>query len=269
MIKFTKKRKLDMLVWTHPHDDHSIGLEHIISKRCDKNTKIVTAEILNSKLPKYTNVCDSIISYISTKNTYKKFNNRWSINPVGHFPEVLQEIVFTKGKDIIEKMVIRCISPYPNIGNVQAGLDNENINKLSVGIIIEINRIENRLNFLFSGDMEKQTIEAIMQEQEDEEIPSIYNYIKIPHHGSEKSSNLVDILDSELKSEIGCSTVFCKKELPRMDAIRKYSNFIESLYCTSNINTKNYGNGVIEVNYDVKNKKSFINFSGTASKIVI
>ncbi len=56
--KIHKKRKLDMLIWTHPHDDHSIGLEHIISKRCDKNTKIITAEILNCKLPKYTKTCD-------------------------------------------------------------------------------------------------------------------------------------------------------------------------------------------------------------------
>lgn len=276
--KYNKKRKIDMLIWTHPHDDHSIGLDKLIFKMCDKNTQIITASVLNDT-PHYTTITNSLIHKIASINNGKVPKDRWKINSLAHFQDILQKIEFTNGKDVIEKINIRCISPYPNVGNVQAGLKTFSVNKMSIGIIVEVIRKKNRLNFLFAGDMEGQTINSIIEEQEDlladmninedEMIPSVYNYIKLPHHGSDNSSNLVNLLDEENKSELGCTTVFASKNLPRENALRNYSNYIKSLHCTSNININKFGTGIILVRYDIKNIKTKLKHIGTASKIII
>ena len=39
------QEKLDMLVWSHPHDDHTVGLDEIIKKYCGEQTKIILANI--------------------------------------------------------------------------------------------------------------------------------------------------------------------------------------------------------------------------------
>lgn len=263
-----KERKLDMLVWTHPHDDHSIGLDKIISKKCDKDTKIIISNILNKEL-EYSKTSNSIIKYISSKLNGKSPKGRWNINSMAHFSDLLQEINFTHGKNLIKTMKIRCIAPYPTIGPVQGLLKEEKINKLSIGILVEILNEENVLNFLFTGDMEKQTIDSICIEQEDEEIPYVYNYIKIPHHGSNNPVNLTNLLSEDVKSEIGCTTVFCSKKLPEDKAIKSYNKFIENISCTSDINNNKFGDGIIKVSYDIKNKISKTYYYGTANKVII
>ena len=46
------EERVNLIVWTHPHDDHSIGMDRIIEKYSNKSTKICTAifEIITYKI---------------------------------------------------------------------------------------------------------------------------------------------------------------------------------------------------------------------------
>ncbi|SEW31503.1 ComEC/Rec2 family competence protein [[Clostridium] fimetarium] len=263
--KLELKNKLDMLIWTHPHDDHTIGLNKIIKRYCDKNTKIITSNILNHPNG-YSDICIELANQINSK-CYNKSKNRWNVNSAANLGYGLQTIEFTNASGLINNMKIKCISPVSEIGLVQGLNKKVDLNKISIGIIIQIERNENRLNFMFTGDMDKQTIAAIVNEQEDEEIPFVYNLIKLPHHGSTYSSNLVNLLRKESRSELAVTTVFKKDSLPTKDAIDIYKDYFEDIRCTSSPFDRLWGTGMIKVEYDIGLEKSEVNTYGTANKI--
>lgn len=44
---------LDFVCWTHPHEDHSVGLAEIIRKYCSEKTAFWMAPIISEDLEKY------------------------------------------------------------------------------------------------------------------------------------------------------------------------------------------------------------------------
>lgn len=58
------ERKVNLIIWTHPHDDHSIGMKHIIEKYSNKSTKYVQRmylEIMNNIQKKVRNLLNIYI----------------------------------------------------------------------------------------------------------------------------------------------------------------------------------------------------------------
>ena len=45
ILKSNNINSLDFLVWTHPHEDHSEGIEILLEEYCNKNTKVIIPNI--------------------------------------------------------------------------------------------------------------------------------------------------------------------------------------------------------------------------------
>lgn len=265
ILKYWKlEKKLNMFIWTHPHDDHSIGVKEIIQTFCNNNSVICIANILSLK-EKCSDVCKKNIEYIQTLTSRKTVKNKWHINSMVHFPEIMDEVYFN-GECEIKKLVVQCISPVTELGGMEAGKKNPDFNMMSIGCIVKIKMKDQNINFLFAGDMEHYTIEKLIEE-ESESIPNIYNYIKIPHHGSENAENMIEYLgfDNGMKSEFASVSVFVKHGLPKRKVLDTYRNVVEQIGCTSDINTKNYGLGVIRLRYDLEARRVLHRFYGTAT----
>lgn len=264
------KFKLDMLIWTHPHDDHSIGIDKVQKKYCNKKTKIITSQILNT-LDNYSPNCNKIKNYFSTINKYQKV--RWNISQSETLGNTLEEVYFENANDLAYSLKVKCISPCSDIVSGQMS-DNE-INKLSIGILIEIERKDGNINFLFTGDLENQTIREIVCERDDEDIPYVYNYIKLPHHGGKSGELLRELLDFSKKSKFGVSTVFNKTirdgvmRNPSEEVLNKYKDYIDEIACTADVFNNNYGKGIIKVEYDLKNKSVDIIPEGSAVRNIV
>jgi beta-lactamase superfamily II metal-dependent hydrolase len=86
--------------------------------------------------------------------------------------------------------VVICIAPFPELGGMQ--MEHINHNLSGIACILEVQMEYGNINFLFAGDMEKYTVERLICNYDDYNyiIPNVYNYIKIPHHGSEDAYNL-------------------------------------------------------------------------------
>lgn len=262
---FLPELKLDMLVWTHPHDDHTLGIDKIVKDYCNKNTKIITSNVLNTD-DKYSTICNSIKNQIANLNNKQKI--RWNISQVESMGNILQQIHFPNAGDLIKKLTIKCIAPCAD--TISKEIDTNEINKLSIGIFIELERKDGNINFMFAGDMENQTIREIVREQESEEIPYVYNYIKLPHHGGKSGECLVDLLDIKNKSKFGVSTVFkntvreCETRNPEKNVLEKYKKYIDEVACSSDVFNNKYGIGIIKVEYDLGEKEIEILPYGTA-----
>ena len=144
-------------------------------------------------------------------------------------------------------------------------------NKSSVACILKIKMKNEDINFLFAGDMEKITIDGLINfyEEYGGDIPCVYNYIKIPHHGSENAGNLIEFLqlDGGKKSEFASTSVFVNKGLPRTGVLKNYEKAVEQIACTSDINANKYGLGIICLNYNLFEKKVKCDFYGTAQYV--
>lgn len=257
------KNKLCMFIWTHPHDDHSIGVVDILSEYCNKESIICMANIFGVET-KCSEVCKGNINYIKTLTHRKSVGNKWRIKPMAHFPEILDEVIFN-GECDIENLIVQCIAPFSEIGGMEGFKRYPDFNMMGIGCILKIKTKTGNVNFLFAGDMEHYTIEKLIEEN-DESIPTVYNYIKIPHHGSENAENMIEYLGIQegLKSEFASASIFTKHHLPQKRVLDKYKNVVEQIGCTSDIIDNHYGLGVINLVFDLESKQVGHKFYGTA-----
>lgn len=262
--KWHLEEKLDLFIWTHPHDDHSVGVEKIIRKYCNSKSIICTADIFRGD-DRYSKICKKNIEYLKSLAYRKKVRNKWKINPLAHFPEILDKIVFN-GKGEIKELEIQCIAPFAQIGGMYGFGKSRDYNQIGVACVLKIELKNQNINFLFAGDMDHATIEALIGEADDS-IPTVYNYIKIPHHGSENAENMIEFLknDGEIKSEFASTSVFVKQNLPQESVLKKYKTVVEQVGCTSDIKNNNYGIGAICLEYDLESKKVTSSFYGSAT----
>lgn len=68
-----------------------------------------------------------------------------------------------------------------------------------------------------------------------------------------------------MKSEFASVSVFVKHGLPKRKVLDTYRNVVEQIGCTSDINTKKYGLGVIRLRYDLEARRVLHRFYGTAT----
>lgn len=164
-------------------------------------------------------------------------------------------------------MEIICISPFACLGGMQGVNKTANINQIGVACVIKVFLEEGCVNFMFAADMDNATIELLNSEADEEDVPRVYNYIKIPHHGSKKTIGMIDFLrqlDGK-KSEYASTSVFKSKGLPSLEVLKEYKKVTREIACTSNVEADKYGIGIIHLDYDLYNLSVKKEYKGTAS----
>lgn len=239
-----KKQKLDMLVWTHPHKDHYVGLTDIIKKHCDKHTKIITPAIGNN-LERYDDGVKEVMSYINSLVHNRCIPDRYD---VGQIADVCKTYIDKELRNIplIQGIRFEIISPFSALGYCNADMKTMNYNWMSIGMVIQLYAKDGAHYFLYTGDMDKDTISMLLYKIKcgDINIPQRYEYIKIPHHGSRASEGLLDILSGEEKSELAAVTVFTPQCLPDVEMLGRYKEKAISV-----LRTDEAEGGIIEKEY--------------------
>lgn len=265
--------KLDMLIWTHPHDDHSKGIVSLIDNYCSKDTQIILADILVNGELGLSNDCNQTREWIAQLN--KGLKHKYDINHMVHFDEQLKQMTFDNAESI-KNMEIKCIAPISSINAKQAAKKQINLNDICVAVIIKISlKNDMKMNFMFSGDIENEVWGEICYLQDEAEIPSTYNFIKIPHHGGRSAEKMKGILVDGLKSEYAASTVYINKiengksSNPDVELLKEYKNYIDNIGCTSDIINNKYGLGMLRINYSLSLFSCTIDAFGSAVKKIV
>lgn len=230
-------KPIDVLCWTHPDADHSIGPEKIIAGFCNKKSQVllpyglvegVKIKDLGDVAPVIKQVFDlgnqmrkpvcSVAAHLKQYNLISRFS---LIDGFDRELSVTIRALAPNNEYILDKIVSK--------GEVEK-------NDLSVVLVIDIGPYR----FLLTGDAEKMMINKMSPKDYQDPI-----WVKIPHHSSTSSANLVDFLLSGNSTQVLSGTTMKKASaLPHPDVIGLYKGFCAQVNATGSLliePTERYG----------------------------
>lgn len=235
--------KLDCIVWTHPHDDHSQGMDEIVRKYYGKKTIGVIPKQLygnDRNIVKISGCCQKVLNTFF--RTFKKRNLK-SMECLENEVRLLFERTFIDYETGEEKVLsLKCMSPMAEKldDKVRNGLllSNSQLNELSLTLTLAFDNYR----FYFGGDAP----DNVLKNTNSSELEQS-RWIKIPHHGSLSSKCLIGLLNRHIDS--AAATAYLSQGLPHEDVLIEYSRKTDNLYITQQTNDTVYNFGMIEYEY--------------------
>lgn len=245
--------KLDFLCWTHPDDDHSIGMDKLFDNYTNKETRIILPQSLIELKDKLSDKTSTLCENIGEKVYKKKDSEMYDVVEAQAGMKLIDLSIGSKYRIEPYKFQITAISPFYDLILSQYKNKQLKNNHFAIALCLEFEGI----NILLTSDIEQRTIHRFY---DNISLPSKIHYLKIPHHGSNKSEVFLDFLNKRNINNfmISCSTVYSNCKLPDIKLMEKYKIKSKNTFCTngnikSNINT--YGIGILGVRIDIINKK--------------
>lgn len=209
-------KKIDLLFWTHPHDDHSVGMDNIITSFYRKGTVGIIPMHLFDKgqdVVEITDVCSRVL-----KTFHKKFRKK-NLRSIECMPHECREVAGIEMNDKFTHETKRCsfqvLTPIDYVldNKIRSGekLSKSLLNHVSLSLIMDFDGY----CFYFGGDVQNTSIN-----QCDAARLKSCRWIKIPHHGSNGSSSLLGKLNNCF--DTASSTTFLSQPLPVDEVLRQY-----------------------------------------------
>lgn len=214
------------IFWTHPHDDHSDGLIELIESFKPEYVYIPSDLLkLPDKIPQISK------GTLDTINTYHSCDGRYGYQPcivdIGTNYTVLKKSLTVSGKEI--PFCIYTIAPA--IGKVRRDVITDNYSRLN-DFSIAISIVIGDFSLLLTGDIQDQMIKYVSNDLE--EILYTPNLLKIPHHGSSGSLDIMTLFDHSIPIDVAVTTSKKSSHLPKTDALDYYSPCCDRIYKISN-----------------------------------
>lgn len=260
-----KEKSLDILCWSHPDDDHSLGIDRILDEYGGPQTKVITP-----------------ISFWSKDYNIKAFRpNTRELRFLDHLIDLNKKTKSTLlpkscsegGCDLVyqrnfvfglDQMSFKVFVLSPIVERLKGMIDDgQQIerNQTSVTLLVDIDG--NR--FLFSADLPNDEIDLINEEVIEQPL-----FLKIPHHGSNSSDRILDYISANANL-LACTTVYRStkpgSERPHPAVMGKYIKRCEKVYNTGSNATYNFGTVIAD--YDIFGaKECIISTEGSAFEII-
>lgn len=255
-----KVSKLNILCWTHPDIDHSLGIEELFDKYCDANSVVLVPTYLNgidSDPIKYNKDDKQILDKMFSINT----NRHKCIKPVSANSGIKGdtfEFVFSDNIHQVETK-IEVYAPHNDfvIENLRHNTTIKK-NDLSLFLMLQVGPYK----FDLCGDVENRAINNMS------DIPFCYPlFIKIPHHASPSSSKFLDRLNNSSQS-MSCTTTYPSQGLPNMDVLDEYKKKFIHLHSTGLGKCDANSYGILEYTFDLFGTQNIhIKRHGNACKV--
>ena len=241
------KTKLDIIVWTHPDKDHSLGFSGIIKNYSSKNTLYLLPDgvsrfILTSCKFEFLKTFIRICS--------KKNIERVNSSNMRKYPTMYGATKFHDGYNDDIEFDIEILTPFASqtFSKLEVNKTHK-ANDLSISLMVRFGG----QNFYFGGDVEDPAIKMI-----DKERMNNILFVKIPHHGSQTSEYLPILLQpfnnesiSKTLTSVTSDFVLNRIKLPNASVINKYIQISNKVLSTSNdSHTNKYG--IWELKYNIR-----------------
>lgn len=252
-------KEIDLFCWTHPHEDHSKGIDKLF-KYFGKKTKVIIPS--NLKMDSATNEIKKLYERVTMINKNGKTTN--GVLMLTTDTKTLYSTTYIDNRKENIDVDITAFTPISRRIINQIGNKEIDYNEFSIMLLLQIADIK----ILLASDIQKGTIESFKIDNAN--IQNV-NYIKIPHHCSKTSENLLDIVEYDGESTILATTVFRKYDLPDLKLLEKYKKQFNCILCTSEPyiekqkKTDEYG--VATISIDLHNHSYTVKTTGEAIRI--
>lgn len=246
----------DFVCWTHPHDDHTLGLDKILQGYCNENTFFWMPPITTTDLENYCQSAQKTYGNIF-KIVESRKRNKINIYTVCNYQKL--EKLVCSGNCSTNSHIFEIWSFAPDSSSLLKNQIRGNTdmgNLYSIGLIVNIGHFY----IVLAGDVEDCTLKSIPELNFD--LKDRVDYVKIPHHASKSASFLVDRFNDMGVSapSVATTTLFRVNKLPDKEVLKKYFLWGKDIeiYSTGNINNPDEdksGVGIVRTTFDILNKK--------------
>lgn len=221
IAKLIQLDHLDCFFWTHPDEDHSVGIEDTLERLDNKHqTKIFLPEGLNPNLPLSQSAklaLEYINAHYNSRREYSKlipvgahafWDNlpTWSINFKEQNSEREMPCVFTM------------LAPCSSVVERQDFSTSPKFNDFSLVLSV----FWNSFGFVYTGDIPNRGINLL-----NEDFLKNVLYLKVPHHGSTNSDKMISYISfSKTGEERAVSTINKANNIPDNAVLQSYKNMI-------------------------------------------
>ncbi len=232
-------KKIDVFIWTHTDEDHSVDIINLVNEYCDHTTRFYLPELTYGNYADFVEYNEEVKNSLDLINAFNKGQN-YNVSSATAAPQGHSSIWRNDFIDINTgtKLIFEIIAVAPCSALLRrrfASGDLKKKNDLSIATILKIGE----LSIFLSGDIEDQSINQIASYHFEN-----INYIKTPHHTSTTSTKLINRIqeNSEVKSLKSVSTIYKQHSLPHPDVVEKYKKITNSFIST--------GSGKLDFGFD-------------------
>lgn len=262
--KLPKSTRIDAFIWTHPDEDHTLGIEKLLTNfDPDKKANIyLPTSLTTDKLTQNGKIAAAkCYNYLKANyNTGTKYNwNEISLMTEESIRYCCKKQFINRNNNNTLTFQIGFMLPNSAITNrrvEKSVMSSGQINDLSIFFVIELNKAR----YIFSGDLSKTNMQFL-----DDDFLSRCRFIKIPHHGSKDPIKLVDKIQQLPSAEMYSVTTIFGSSHPYDDVLDRYAEKSTAVYSTGRGNCQY---GLVEIDYYIEDiNKHTINLDGNASII--
>lgn len=223
-------KNIDAFIWTHPDEDHSIGIPNILAKYDPDNKAQL---FLPAALNKHMGIKEEAQKALDYIMQHYNHGRVYDVNYISLNTDEAQKLLLSLKIEVMKpRTTIYCRYNFllPSAAIIARRLNagtNIYMNDLSIFYIVTFNDF----NYVFCGDLSEQNVKFI----KDELLENIV-FIKIPHHGSDSLKTFVPKLISRgISGVISTTTTFRRKNLPKDEVLTEYKKISNGVYSTGRL----------------------------------
>lgn len=254
--------RLDFVCWTHPHYDHSPGIDSLIKDMFHNDIVVFSPKFY------YGNLMPDMLKSECLK-TPDIFNNIWNlVEKHPNFAEIWRTIsangdttnpypmqLLTEDGVYSKDICLFFLTPIGSRTDMYAMKGNQfyKPNELSVSFVLSIDGYD----FFFGGDTENGHANGI-----NNEIVKSMRWIKVPHHCSLGAISIANRLGPNF--DFAASTVFKSSSLPSEEVQNIYAKngVLHMTQLKENNNYKlTHEYGIIQYDYHFSNKETIVDIT--------
>lgn len=208
---------LDYFFWTHPDEDHSVGIEDTLERLDSKHqAKIFLPEGLNLNLP-LSQSARLAIEYINTHyNSRREYSKLVPVSAHGFWENLRTWSINFKEQNSEREMPCRftMLAPHSSVVERQDFSSSPKFNDFSLVLSV----FWNSFRFVYTGDIPNRGISLLNEDN----LKNVL-YLKIPHHGSTNSDKMISCMSfSRTGEERAVSTTNKANNIPDNDVLQLY-----------------------------------------------
>lgn len=213
--------KLDFVCWTHPHCDHSLGIDSLVKDKFHNDIVLfipkfffgnLYPDLLKSESAKADEIFENINNLIANHPNVQEIWRSISANGDSTHPYPIQ--IYSRDGLSSKNVCFYFLTPLGNRIDQYAIKGNQfgRPNELSVSFVMSIDDYD----FFFGGDTENEHADGI-----NTEIIKGLRWVKVPHHCSLGAKSIAERLGPKL--DFAASTVYKSSNLPQREIQEMYA----------------------------------------------